>query len=288
MSIVYCAKKKEERVCFHIYELHSHGAFVLSGYGNISPKTKIGRIVTMVYAIFGMPLFLMWASQMGTLLARTFQFLYGNVCCIVCTRGKRRREAAATSAAASAAAAAKTRHQEQLLLYSEKNYLESKKPSPKTDSAEQQERTLMDQDILDPGVKELLSTCAKYNLDEGASDCERGYSAEILEEIRHAEAISKIKSSNVLDESDQVLRVNSSPTKTAGGHRLVVKSNNSGGAVVTSLLKTPAEDNSSTSSLSMTKAHFVQGECLHQVRVEQRHARLTLESKELDSERTLT
>ncbi len=47
----------------------------------------------MLYAIFGMPLFLMWASQMGTLLAQTFTFLYGNVCCLVCNRRKARRAA---------------------------------------------------------------------------------------------------------------------------------------------------------------------------------------------------
>ena len=48
----------------------------------------------MVYAIFGMPLFLMWASQMGTLLAQSFQFFYSNICCVVCRRGKRKRAAA--------------------------------------------------------------------------------------------------------------------------------------------------------------------------------------------------
>ena len=42
----------------------------ISGYGNIAPKTKWGRIVTMIYATFGMPIFLMWASNMGTLLAQ--------------------------------------------------------------------------------------------------------------------------------------------------------------------------------------------------------------------------
>jgi len=65
----------------------------VSGYGNIAPKTNWGRIVTMFYAIFGMPLFLMWASQMGTFLAQTFQFLYSNVCCALCRAGKRRRAA---------------------------------------------------------------------------------------------------------------------------------------------------------------------------------------------------
>uniref|UniRef100_A0A0K2UBE6 Potassium channel subfamily K member 3like [Metaseiulus occidentalis] n=2 Tax=Lepeophtheirus salmonis TaxID=72036 RepID=A0A0K2UBE6_LEPSM len=49
----------------------------------------------MVYAIFGMPLFLMWASQMGTFLAHSFQFLYSNICCVLCIRGQKRRAALA-------------------------------------------------------------------------------------------------------------------------------------------------------------------------------------------------
>ena len=88
---------------------------LIPGYGNIAPKTNWGRIVTMVYAIFGMPLFLMWASQMGTFLAQSFQFIYANLCCVMCRRGKRRRAAIAASkmrkqelAVAAAAAASAT------------------------------------------------------------------------------------------------------------------------------------------------------------------------------------
>ena len=74
--------------------IHNFIYHIFPGYGNIAPKTNWGRVVTMVYAIFGMPLFLMWASQMGTLLAQSFQFFYSNICCVVCRRGKRKRAAA--------------------------------------------------------------------------------------------------------------------------------------------------------------------------------------------------
>ena len=69
--------------------------FCVLGYGNIAPKTPWGRIVTIIYAVFGMPLFLMWASQMGSFMAQSFQFLYSNVCCALCKRGKKRRAEAA-------------------------------------------------------------------------------------------------------------------------------------------------------------------------------------------------
>lgn len=48
-------------------------------------------------------------------------------------------------------------------------------------------------EILDPSVKELLSTCAKYNLDQGPNGKDDGCSAELLEEIRHVEAIETIR-----------------------------------------------------------------------------------------------
>ena len=62
-----------------------------SGYGHIAPKTMWGQIATMVYAVFGLPIFMLWLSNVGTLLAQTFTFLYANVCCFVCRRGKRKK-----------------------------------------------------------------------------------------------------------------------------------------------------------------------------------------------------
>lgn len=51
----------------------------------------MGRVVTMIYAIVGVPLFLIWLSQMGTLFANLFKMLYYKVCCGLCRRGKRRK-----------------------------------------------------------------------------------------------------------------------------------------------------------------------------------------------------
>lgn len=64
-----------------------------SGYGHIAPKTMWGQIATMVYAVFGLPIFMLWLSNVGTLLAQTFTFLYANICCFVCRRGKRNKGA---------------------------------------------------------------------------------------------------------------------------------------------------------------------------------------------------
>ena len=60
--------------------------------------------------------------------------------------------------------------------------------------------------VEEPGVKELLSTCAKYNLDQGVSGMDGGFPAEILDEIRQAESSLRSSSSPhspVKDKLDQ-------------------------------------------------------------------------------------
>jgi len=52
-----------------------------AGYGNLAPKTAAGKIVTMVYAVLGVPLMLLCLSNLGQLLANAFQFAYSHMCC---------------------------------------------------------------------------------------------------------------------------------------------------------------------------------------------------------------
>ncbi|CAG7732600.1 unnamed protein product [Allacma fusca] len=56
------------------------------GYGHIAPKTSIGKIVTIFYAIIGIPLMVVCWSNLGDFMANAFRFLYWKVCCYVCTR----------------------------------------------------------------------------------------------------------------------------------------------------------------------------------------------------------
>ncbi len=58
--------------------------FVFAGYGHIAPKTDWGRIVTILYAIFGIPITLLTIANLGGFMAIGFRFLYKNVCCGVC------------------------------------------------------------------------------------------------------------------------------------------------------------------------------------------------------------
>ncbi|XP_015600293.1 uncharacterized protein LOC107270109 isoform X2 [Cephus cinctus] len=61
------------------------------GYGHIAPKTQSGKVVTIFYAILGIPLMLLCLSNIGDIMASSFRFLYWKVCCYVCTKPPRRR-----------------------------------------------------------------------------------------------------------------------------------------------------------------------------------------------------
>uniref|UniRef100_A0A1I7X7A9 Ion_trans_2 domain-containing protein n=1 Tax=Heterorhabditis bacteriophora TaxID=37862 RepID=A0A1I7X7A9_HETBA len=59
------------------------GAFLYSltvittiGYGNTAAKTYIGKTLTMLYAIIGIPLMLLFLTNIGDVMAKIFRFLY--------------------------------------------------------------------------------------------------------------------------------------------------------------------------------------------------------------------
>lgn len=50
--------------------------FSMIGYGNTVPRTPFGKIFTMIYATFGIPLYILYFMNMGKVLAGTFRWLY--------------------------------------------------------------------------------------------------------------------------------------------------------------------------------------------------------------------
>ncbi|CAG2053739.1 unnamed protein product [Timema podura] len=58
-------------------------------YGNVTPRTEWGKLATILYAIIGMPLFLLYLSNIGDVLAKSFKWTYAK--CFLC-KGCTRRE----------------------------------------------------------------------------------------------------------------------------------------------------------------------------------------------------
>ncbi|KAK9497290.1 hypothetical protein O3M35_004636 [Rhynocoris fuscipes] len=50
------------------------------GYGNLTPKTGAGKMATILYAIFGMPLFLLYLTTIGRVMSTSFKWTYSKCC----------------------------------------------------------------------------------------------------------------------------------------------------------------------------------------------------------------
>ncbi|XP_003737626.1 TWiK family of potassium channels protein 7 [Galendromus occidentalis] len=62
------------------------------GYGNVAPKTPQGRVVTIFYAIAGIPLMLLCLSNLGDTMAHSFKFFYKYLCCAMVHKDRRPRK----------------------------------------------------------------------------------------------------------------------------------------------------------------------------------------------------
>ena len=62
-------------IMFGVFQL-----FFYLGYGNLVPKTTMGKIVTMLYALLGIPLMLLYSATIGSILAKFFKYLYTKLC----------------------------------------------------------------------------------------------------------------------------------------------------------------------------------------------------------------
>jgi len=60
--------------------LYSITVITTIGYGHIVPTTPIGKIVTIFYAVLGVPLFLLYLSNIGNILATSFKWTYSRIC----------------------------------------------------------------------------------------------------------------------------------------------------------------------------------------------------------------
>ncbi|GLV36781.1 uncharacterized protein CBL_02384 [Carabus blaptoides fortunei] len=59
---------------------YEHVSVGPESYGSVAPRTAWGKLVTILYALIGIPLMLIYLSTTGDVLARSFRRLYGKLC----------------------------------------------------------------------------------------------------------------------------------------------------------------------------------------------------------------
>ncbi|XP_050525612.1 TWiK family of potassium channels protein 7 [Daktulosphaira vitifoliae] len=84
------ANKEMTRWSFSGSFLYSLSVITTIGYGNVTPRTLLGKLATILYAIVGMPLFLLYLSNIGDILAKSFKWIYAKCC--LCRGCKKRRK----------------------------------------------------------------------------------------------------------------------------------------------------------------------------------------------------
>jgi len=60
--------------------MYSMTIFTTIGYGNLTPCTSLGKVVTIMYALVGIPLMFIYMANIGTILASSFKYVYSKLC----------------------------------------------------------------------------------------------------------------------------------------------------------------------------------------------------------------
>lgn len=72
----YDGRTNGERWTFPSALMFSLSVFTMIGFGHLVPRTQWGKIATMLYAVFGIPVYVLYFMNMGQVLASCFKWFY--------------------------------------------------------------------------------------------------------------------------------------------------------------------------------------------------------------------
>lgn len=72
----YDGRNIEEIWTFPASLMYCLSVFTMIGYGNLLPRSDAAKVATIVYATFGIPLYILYFLNMGKVLANTFKWIY--------------------------------------------------------------------------------------------------------------------------------------------------------------------------------------------------------------------
>ncbi|VDD83069.1 unnamed protein product [Mesocestoides corti] len=75
------SKNVRQKVVRRFLEPNSSWRFRILGYGQVVPVTKFGRLATIFYGLFGIPMMLLFLANLGSLMADVFRIAYKKICC---------------------------------------------------------------------------------------------------------------------------------------------------------------------------------------------------------------
>ena len=82
----YDGRTNQERWTFPAALMFSLSVFTMIGFGHLVPRTEWGKISTMLYAVFGIPVYVLYFMNMGQVLASCFKWLYCKMAKCSCER----------------------------------------------------------------------------------------------------------------------------------------------------------------------------------------------------------
>jgi hypothetical protein len=62
------------------------------GYGHITTKTVQGKIATILYSAFGVPLMMLFVANIGSTMAKMFAFVFSRITMLFCCRWKNKKK----------------------------------------------------------------------------------------------------------------------------------------------------------------------------------------------------